>query len=101
MNQITVEPRKHESACRHHALSQALTAVEPGESAIDDPSPRQDDKAAGDTEAFDDFDLHPREVSSSTLREPGSLVSAVGKNFVEERKHPEQVDSNSTPPSRS
>src|ERR1035437_4885114 len=71
-------------------LGQPATTVQPRDRALDDPSYWQQHKALGVVRTFDDFDRDMRKEFGQRARELRPLISGVGDEFFQERKHPEQ-----------
>ena len=83
-------------------FGQSAAAAEPGEGAFDDPALGQDDEGLGLIRPLDDLDRHARQSSSDGGLKLRSSISAVGKEFSQERKKaPNKVAISAAPPSRS
>ena len=65
-------------------LGQPSVAIEPSESALDNPAPRQDDKAADGIGTLDDLDDPLADFVESGV-ELGAAVGAVGKDMPQPR----------------
>jgi hypothetical protein len=71
-------------------LGKPSAAVEPSNSALDDPTAWQDHKSFGLIGALDDVSFELRQDSRERLLKFRSLIAAVGKQLLQERIHPEQ-----------
>jgi hypothetical protein len=71
-------------------LGEPAAAIEPSDSAFDDPSFGDDLEADCIIGSLDDFNVEVREAFCDRVGELRSLIAAVSKQFVQERKHPEQ-----------
>jgi hypothetical protein len=65
-------------------FGEASVAIEPSESPLDDPAPRQDDKAADGIGTLDDLDGPVADFVESGV-ELGAAVGAVGKDMPQPR----------------
>ena len=71
-------------------LGQPAATVQPSDRALDDPSYGQQYKTLGVVRTFDDFNLDMRKDFRQRVRELRPLISGVGDELFQERKHPEQ-----------
>ena len=71
-------------------LGQPAATVQPCDRALDDPPYGQQHKALGVVRTFDDFNLNMREDFRQRVGELRALISGVGDELFQERKHPEQ-----------
>jgi hypothetical protein len=71
-------------------LGKPATAIEPCESALDDPTLGQDDEPICLIGPPDDFDAQVRANAREGSREYGSLIRGVGKQRSQERVHSKQ-----------
>ena len=69
---------------------QTAIAADPRERAFDDPAFGQDDESFGLVGSLDDLDVDPAQDSRHGLLEFGSLITAIGIELQQERKHAEQ-----------
>ena len=71
-------------------LGKPAAPIEPSESALDEPAFGQHHKSLGLSGTLDDFSFQMREHARQSLVEFGSLITAVGEELFQERKHPKQ-----------
>ena len=71
-------------------LGEPSASIEPGDGTLDDPALGQDHKSVDPIGAFDDFYVEMRQSFCKRFRKLRSLISAVGKERLQERKHPKQ-----------
>ncbi len=71
-------------------LGQPAATIEPGDCSFDDPSYRQQHKSLRVIRTFDDFNFNMRERFRQRAGELRPLISGVGDEFLQERKHAEQ-----------
>jgi hypothetical protein len=84
-----------------HIFGEATASTEPGQRSFHDPTPGDDLKADCRVGPFDYFYFHMRQNFLTGLLENGTLVSAIGKEFLQNGNLPNKVPSTKTPPSRS
>ena len=73
-----------------HIFGEATASTEPGQRSFHDPTPGDDLKADCRVGPFDCFYFHMRQNFLTGLFENGTLVSAIGKEFLQKRKPAEQ-----------
>ena len=71
-------------------LGEAAAAIEPGESAFNDPTHRQDDEATRLVRSFHDLDDELGQDLYHRRGELRSLVAGIGEQLLQEGIHPEQ-----------
>jgi hypothetical protein len=71
-------------------LGEPSAAIEPSDGALHDPAFGQDHKSADPIGTFDDFNVEMRQNFCKRFRKLRSLISAVGEQRLQKRKHPEQ-----------
>src|ERR1700694_1887343 len=71
-------------------LGKPSAAIEPRNSALDDPAFGQDHKSADLIGTFDDFNVEMRKNFCKRFRKFRSLIPAVGKQRLQKGKHAEQ-----------
>jgi len=74
---------------RRELLKSGSAAIEPGDGAFDDPSFGYDLEADCAVRSLDDFNLERGKKFCQRVGELRSLISAVGEEFVQKRKHSE------------
>src|SRR3981081_4316849 len=72
-------------------LGQPAAALEPGDSALEDPGLGEDDEAVGLIGAFDDFDVEPMQRPSRGVLELRPLITAIGIELEQEWEPAEQA----------
>ena len=71
-------------------LGEAPAAIEPGQSAFNDPTHRQDDEATRLVRSLHDLDGELRQDLCHRHGELRSLVAGISEQLLQERVHPEQ-----------
>jgi hypothetical protein len=71
-------------------LGEPTASAEPSEGPLHDPALGQDHEAFCPIRSLHDLGFHTREHAGQAFAEFGSLVSCIGVELFQERKHPEQ-----------
>jgi hypothetical protein len=80
-----------------HIFGEATASTEPGQRSFHDPTPGDDLKADCRVGPFDYFYFHMGQNFHTGLSENGTLVSAIGKEFLQKREFTEQSPKHQNP----